>query len=276
MSALNNPIFHDAEAARKWLEAHLWADGRACGHCGTVNDATAIETRPGLYQCNACRKQFTVTVGTLFERSHIPLNKWLLAIFLICASKKGMSAHQMHRMLGITYKSTWFMCIASARRCARANFPARSAARTRSWRPTKPTSAARPTTAHYEPEPTSLVVSLVERDGAVRSFHVPDVDRQVVSPDDRHASRKPQSYLMTDESGLSSRIGREFQATAPSTIRPRIRRGAAILAHQHGRGLLLDPEARHHRRVSSRQRDTSASLLGRVRFPLQPPRQASA
>ena len=108
---LQNPIFNDVHNARKWLEGHLWADGPVCSHCGTANNATAIDTRPGLYQCNesACRKQFTVMTGTLFERSHIPLNKWLMAAFLICASKKGMSAHQMHRMLGISYKSTWFM-----------------------------------------------------------------------------------------------------------------------------------------------------------------------
>src|ERR1700685_2472770 len=107
---LNNKIFQDATKARTWLEAMLWADGRVCGYCGVINESTAIGGREGYYQCNACRKQFTVQVGTLFERSHIPLNKWLMAAFLLCASKKGMSAHQMHRMLGITYKSAWFMC----------------------------------------------------------------------------------------------------------------------------------------------------------------------
>ena len=107
---LNNKIFQDATKARAWLESLLWADGRVCGYCGVVNESTAIAGREGYYQCNACRKQFTVQVGTLFERSHIPLNKWLMAAFLLCASKKGMSAHQMHRMLGITYKSAWFMC----------------------------------------------------------------------------------------------------------------------------------------------------------------------
>jgi transposase-like protein len=108
---LQNKVFHDEAKARQWLESHLWPDGSVCGHCGTLNNATPIETRPGWYQCNEakCRSQFTVMVGTVFERSHIPLNKWLMAAFLMCASKKGMSAHQMHRMLGISYKSTWFM-----------------------------------------------------------------------------------------------------------------------------------------------------------------------
>src|SRR5580658_9889620 len=111
MSALTNPIFQDTDKAREWLERHLWASGPVCGHCGSIDNATPMASRPGQWQCNAkeCRKQFTVTVGTLFERSHIPLNKWLLAAFLICSSKKGISAHQMHRMLGITYKSAWFM-----------------------------------------------------------------------------------------------------------------------------------------------------------------------
>lgn len=112
MNHLSNPIFQDAEKAREWLEARLWAEGRSCPHCGVLDKSTKIagkSARPGLYMCNACRSQFTVTVATVFERSHIPLNKWLMALFLMVSSKKGMSAHQMHRMLGVSYKSTWFM-----------------------------------------------------------------------------------------------------------------------------------------------------------------------
>jgi transposase-like protein len=104
-----NKVFQDPAAARAWLESRLWPNGPICGHCGVQDEAKALSSRPGTYQCNACRKQFTVTVGTVFERSHIPLNKWLMATFLFCASKKGVSAHQMHRMLDITYKSAWFM-----------------------------------------------------------------------------------------------------------------------------------------------------------------------
>ena len=113
---LKNPIFQDETAAREWLEARVWANGRVCPHCGNADQEklTKLEGkahRPGVYQCNepACRQQFTVTVNTVFERSKIPLTKWLAALFLMTASKKGVSAHQVHRMLGISYKSTWFM-----------------------------------------------------------------------------------------------------------------------------------------------------------------------
>jgi transposase-like protein len=110
-NGLQNKVFHEATKAREWLENHLWPEGPVCGRCGSVNKATPIDGRPGLYLCNAkeCRNQFTVTVGTVFERTHIPLNKWLMAAFLICASKTGMSIRQLHRMLGISYTSTWFM-----------------------------------------------------------------------------------------------------------------------------------------------------------------------
>jgi transposase-like protein len=113
---LKNPIFQDETKAREWLEARVWANGRVCPHCGNADQdkITKLEGkahRPGVYQCNEpeCRQQFTVTVNTVFERSKIPLTKWLAALFLMTASKKGVSAHQVHRMLAISYKSTWFL-----------------------------------------------------------------------------------------------------------------------------------------------------------------------
>src|SRR5690554_373881 len=105
-------IFTDADEARKYLESQRWPDGPVCPHCGSTDAATALKGkahRPGVYQCNECREQFTVTVGTVFERSKIPLNIWLYATHLLCSSKKGMSSHQLHRMLGVTYKTAWFM-----------------------------------------------------------------------------------------------------------------------------------------------------------------------
>src|SRR6266404_9806654 len=111
---LQNPIFTDETKAREWLEARVWPKGPVCPHCGNADQdkITGLKGkahRPGLYQCAECREQFTVTVKTVFERSKIPLSKWLAALFLLTASKKGVSAHQIHRSLGISYKSSWFM-----------------------------------------------------------------------------------------------------------------------------------------------------------------------
>jgi transposase-like protein len=114
---LFKPEFIDADKAREVLEAERWPNGPVCPHCESEGESYKLEpkegskthVRKGVYKCGACRKQFTVTVGTIFADSHIPLNKWLAAIHLLCASKKGMSAHQLHRMLGVTYRSAWFM-----------------------------------------------------------------------------------------------------------------------------------------------------------------------
>ncbi len=111
-SDISNPAFTNEDAARKWLEASRWPNGPVCPYCKMgerVKPYTGKALGDGWYHCNECRKKFTVRVGTLYERSHIPLHKWLLATHLLTASKKGMSAHQLHRMLGITYKSAWFM-----------------------------------------------------------------------------------------------------------------------------------------------------------------------
>src|SRR5258706_8918876 len=110
---LTNPIFTNEDEARKHFEALRWPDGPVCPFCGTVDDAHELQgksTRPGLYKCHGCQKPFTATIGTVYERSHIPLTKWLLATHLICASKKGISAHQLWRMLGFgSYRTAWFM-----------------------------------------------------------------------------------------------------------------------------------------------------------------------
>lgn len=109
-------IYLNEDAAREYLEQKRWPNGAVCPHCGATGayklQSKANSNRPvrnGVWKCKACRKQFTVTVGTIFEGSHIPLYQWLSAIQFLCASKKGMSAHQLHRMLNITYKSAWFM-----------------------------------------------------------------------------------------------------------------------------------------------------------------------
>jgi transposase-like protein len=108
---LTDPIFHDDQAARGWLEASRWPSGPVCPHCSTQNVLLlgGEGHREGLFHCRECRGQFTVLTGSVMESSHIPLPKWVLAIRLMTASKKGVSAHQLHRTLGITYKSAWFM-----------------------------------------------------------------------------------------------------------------------------------------------------------------------
>jgi len=110
---LTDPIFNDEDSARRHFEAIRWPTGRVCPHCGTVDNSTLMQgktTRAGLYKCKDCRKPFTATMGTIYERSHIPLHKWLMATHLMCASKKGISATQLHRMLGFgSYRTAWFM-----------------------------------------------------------------------------------------------------------------------------------------------------------------------
>src|SRR5581483_11045318 len=114
------PHFQDEDKAREFLEAKRWPDGVVCPQCGVIGEAYKLtaktedknhktHVRKGVWKCGGCREQFSVTVGTVMEDSHIPLNKWLLAFHLLCASKKGMSAHQLHRMLKVTYRSAWFM-----------------------------------------------------------------------------------------------------------------------------------------------------------------------
>lgn len=109
---LKAKIYNDETAARKHLERIQWPEGPVCPHCGVINEATRLEgesTRDGVYKCRPCQKPFSVTVGTVFERSHVPLTKWLLATELLTASKKGISSHQLSRMLDISYKTAWFM-----------------------------------------------------------------------------------------------------------------------------------------------------------------------
>jgi transposase-like protein len=113
-----NEHFSDEETAREFFEKLRWPDGPVCPHCGEIGNARKLEARShskrpvrkGVWKCYGCCEQFSATVGTVFEDSHIPLHRWLLTAYLMCASKKGMSAHQIHRMTGISYKTVWFMC----------------------------------------------------------------------------------------------------------------------------------------------------------------------
>jgi len=218
MSAnLQNPIFTDETKAREWLESRVWPNGPVCPHCGNV-DAAKIKAlegkahRSGLYQCAECRDQFTVTVKTVFERSKIPLSKWLAALFLLTSSKKGVSAHQIHRSLGISYKSSWFMMhrlreamragglgpLGGEGKVVEADETYFGKAETPRVSPQR---KGRPFTKKGHAWNNRPIVALVERGGNMRSFHVAVADQKTVQGIVK-ANVAKESRLHTDESRL--------------------------------------------------------------------------
>ena len=213
MCDMTTPAFTDEDEARKFLEASRWPDGAVCPFCGQIDSVNPLGGKsmgPGWYFCSDCRQKFTVRVGTLYERSHIPLHKWLMATHLIVSSKKGMSAKQIERMLGITYKSAWFMC----HRIREAMKPAKSAGPLGGHRKTVEADetfiGGKSTNRAYKPpRKKEAVFTLVERGGQSRSFHVANIKaktlREIIV---RNASRK--SFLMTDEGPHYVNVGKEF------------------------------------------------------------------
>ncbi len=209
--------FHNEDAARQFLEAIIWPNGPVCPHCGASARICRIEAqskekgkgaRPGLRACGDCRKQFTVTVGTVFERSKVPLHKWLLATHLICSSKKGISSHQLGRTLKVTYKTAWFMShrIREAMKPVNpgklgGNNPVEA---DETFVGNKPGRKKRPGYAHK-----NAVLSLVERNGTVRSFHVPSVNADTLKPYLKE-NIIPDAHLMTDDAGQYRLIGPDF------------------------------------------------------------------
>src|SRR6267378_6813987 len=212
-SHLNNPIFHDEDAAREWFEARIWPNGPFCPHCGstTVTRLHGKAHRPGLFQCNDCREQFTVTVNTVCERSKIPLTKWLMAIYLLNSSKKGMSALQMHRMMGGSYKTAWFM-MHRIREAMREGKLGQLGGEGKFVEADETYIGGRARNRAYrEPLPKEAVMALVERGGQVRSFHlrVANVTAETVKPIIAEVL-STDSHLRTDESGIYWKIGEEF------------------------------------------------------------------
>ena len=211
---LTNPIYGDANKAREHLEALHWPNGPVCPKCGETERVKRLEgksTRPGVVMCNPCRKPFTVTVGTIFEDSKIPLNKWLLAFRLMAGSKKGISAHQLHRSIGITYKSAWFMAhrIREAMDGADGDGPLGGGDQAVVEADETYVGGKARNRANRKPAAKKAVVALVERDGKARSFHVANVNAKdvrglIVTNVVRTA------HLMTDESPVYTRLGREF------------------------------------------------------------------
>lgn len=216
-SVLSAKHFHDEAAAYEYLEARIWAKGRFCPHCGVVGRNSKMEgesTRIGVYKCYACRKQFSVKVGTVFESSHVKLHLWLQAVALLSASKKGMSANQLHRILGVSLKTAWFMGhrIREAMRDGKLA-PMGGAGEIVEADETYfgPTKEPKPRARGRIPQPTKrgrsgpadkrAIVSLVERGGKVRSFHVENADKSTVSKIVAENIAR-ETRLHTDESRL--------------------------------------------------------------------------
>jgi len=215
MSLLSQKHLQDEAAAYAWVEAHVWPEGPVCPHCKGTERISKMEgkaTRIGLYKCYACRKQFNVKVGTIFEKSHIPMHLWLQAFYLICGSKKGISSNQLHRTLGITLKSAWFMShrIREAMRAGSLAAPMGgegSSGIVESDETFIGRKEGVPKRAGYAHK--QAVLSLVERGGDVRSFQVDKANTATIMPVVRDNVAK-EARVMTDEAGYYRGIGDEF------------------------------------------------------------------
>jgi transposase-like protein len=218
--------FSDPLVATEYLESIRWPNGPVCPHCGEGEKRhypLKSKTRR-LYKCAGCRKQFTVTVGTIFEGSHVGLNKWLLAFYLLCSSKKGMSAHQLHRMLGVTYKTAWFMAHRIRYAMEQPPFKTRLSgtvevdetyvggkARRSNKRPVKsldPYAPGKQKTGRGADNKTP-VVALVERGGHVRSYRLATVTADELGAAIRRNVAR-EAHLRTDSFPSYTKIGREF------------------------------------------------------------------
>jgi transposase-like protein len=205
------PHFQNEDAARAYLESVLWPNGPACPHCGVVNHAYETK-RPGVFRCaeKECRKDFTVTMRTVMERSHIPLHMWLQGFYLMASSKKGFSAHQLHRSLGITYRSAWFMWH-RVREAMRAGglAPMGGEGKIVEVDETfigRKEGVPKAKAAHWH---KNAVLTLVERGGKARSFHVANVTKDEILPIVR-ANLARESHVMTDEAARYAQLGDEF------------------------------------------------------------------
>jgi transposase-like protein len=220
MSILSAPYFHNEEAAYAFVEARLWPHGPVCPKCGVIGNSAKMKgnsTRVGVYKCRDCRKPYRVTVGTIFEASHIRLNVWLQAIFLVASSKKGISSNQLHRALGITLKSAWFMShrIREAMRGGDLALFGEGGGVVEvdetfigHDKNIKPKGEKRGRGYHHK----NKVLSLVDRNsGQARSFVVDDVKAATLGPIIAMNLAR-EAKLMTDEAWQYKLIGKAFAA----------------------------------------------------------------
>ncbi len=215
MSQLNVKHFQNEDEAREHLEQLRWANGVVCPHCGVIGDHYKLNGeahRKGLWKCKDCRKQFSVTVGTLFERSKIGIHIWLQCAFLMCSSKKGMSAHQIHRILGVTYKTAWFMCHRLREAMKDPVFVRQLGGKNAVveadetyWGNTR----RKGVKVREGYEQKEKIFSLVERGGRVRSFHLRHVSGATLKPI-LYAQVNQETSVMTDEFGGYKGIGDHF------------------------------------------------------------------
>lgn len=217
---LKDPIYHDEDAARAHLETLLWPQGPVCPRCGVTEDRITklqgASTRPGVYKCKDCRKPFSVTVGTVMERSHVPLSKWVLAAHFMAASKKGMSAKQLERMMGVTYETAWFL-FHRLRECPKDYAPTALGGEGKYVEADESYVGGKEANKHVSKRNSKkiggmgkqVVFALVERGGRARSFHVANVTGKTLAPILRTHVRR-ESALMTDEAGQYRNVGLEF------------------------------------------------------------------
>jgi transposase-like protein len=218
-SMFNAPHFQSVEAAREYLEALRWGADRVCPHCVTINESFATK-KPGVYRCRSkeCRKDFSVTTKSVMESSHIKLNVWLQAFFLMASSKKGISSHQLHRALGITYKSAWFLThrIREAMRAGGLMPPMGSGGGAVEIDETfigrlEGQKKGKAAWAHK-----NVVMTLVERGGSARSFHVDGVRAGDFLPIIR-ANLSREARMMTDEN-RSYKVVAEIEEISHETV----------------------------------------------------------
>lgn len=209
---LTAKYFSDDTKAREYLESIRWPNGPVCPHCDSNDKHYALQGkahRPGLWKCSACRQQFSVTVGTVFERSKIPLSKWLMAAYLLCSSKKGISAHQLHRTLGVTYKTAWFLAhrIRHAMSDQGGGLMGEGGGTVEAdetYIGRKPGRKVKAGPGHKH-----TVFSLVERGGKVRSQHITGKTFDGIKAQ-LTATVSPDAVLMTDDARMYRKVAKQF------------------------------------------------------------------